>query len=221
MIRVMVAEDFEILRDELCSLIHQQPDMQMVGAAATGYEMVALAETTDSDVILMDVEMERQNSGILAAEKIRSKNPMQTIVFLTVHENDQIIVEAMATGAAGYIVKGSSHEKLLKNIRHAAQGMPIMDENVQRKVLEEYARLRQSERSLLFFINNISHLTVAERELVKLLLQNKKIREISEIRCVEMVTVKTQIKSLLRKFGCTRTREIVEIIQQLNLQHLF
>ena len=221
MIRVMVAEDMGILREELSALIRSQQDMQMVGAAATGAEMVALAEEQAADVILMDVEMERQNSGILAAEKIRQKDPAQTIVFLTVHENDQIIVEAMATGAAGYIVKGSSNEELLANIRAAAAGTPIMDENVQRKVLREYARLRQSERSLLFFINNISRLTAAERELVKLLLQNKKVREIADIRCVEMVTVKTQMKGLLRKFGCMRTHEIVQMVQQLNLQHLF
>ena len=221
MIRVMVAEDMGILREELCALICGQQDMQMVGATATGTEMVALAAETDADVILMDVEMERHNSGILAAEKIRQENPSQTIVFLTVHENDQIIVEAMATGAAGYIVKGSSNEELLANIRAAATGTPIMDENIQRKVLQEYARLRQSERSLLFFINNISRLTSAERELVKLLLQNKKVREIAAIRCVEMVTVKTQVKSLLRKFGCMRTHEIVKMVQQLNLQHLF
>ena len=73
----------------------------------------------------------------------------------------------------------------------------------------------------MFFINNVSQLTTAERELVKLLLEGKKVREIAQIRCVEMITVKTQIKGLLRKFGCARTKEIVVMIQELNISHLF
>ena len=68
--------------------------------------------------------------------------------------------------------------------------------------MQEYARLRRSERSLIFFINNVAHLTPAEHELVKLLLQDKKVAEIARLRHVEVVTVKTQIKGLLNKFGC-------------------
>lgn len=87
--------------------------------------------------------------------------------------------------------------------------------------MNEYKRLQRSEKSLLFFINNVSQLTAAERELVRLLLEEKKVKEIAAIRCVEVITVKTQIKSLLRKFGCSRSKEIVQLIRELNLQHLF
>ena len=111
--------------------------------------------------------------------------------------------------------------ELLEHIRSVYAGHPMMDSRIQEVVLEEYNRLRRSEKSLLFFINNVSQLTAAERELVKLLLQDKKVKEIAAIRCVEVVTVKTQIKSLLRKFGCARTKEIVEIIRELNVAHLF
>ena len=63
--------------------------------------------------------------------------------------------------------------------------------------------------------------TPAEHELVKLLLQDKKVAEIARLRCVEVVTIKTQIKGLLGKFGCSRTKEIVKMIRQMNLEHLF
>jgi DNA-binding NarL/FixJ family response regulator len=96
-----------------------------------------------------------------------------------------------------------------------------MSNNVRETVMQEYARLQKSERSLLFFINNISKLTSAEREMIKLLLQDYKISEIAEARCVETSTIKTQIKGLLRKFGCSRTKEVVKIIRELNIEHLF
>ena len=97
----------------------------------------------------------------------------------------------------------------------------MLDARIQSVLFKEYSRLRRSERSLLFFISTVSQLTGAERELVRLLLNGKKVKEIADIRCVEVVTVKTQVKSLLRKFGCTRTKEIVEIIRELNVAHLF
>ena len=132
-----------------------------------------------------------------------------------------MILTAMATGAVDYIVKGAEDEEVLAHIRAAAAGHPMLNARVQSTVIREYDRLRRSEQSLLFFINNVSQLTSAERELVRLLLQDKKVKEIAAIRCVEVVTVKTQIKGLLHKFGCTRTKEIVEMIRQLNISHLF
>mgnify|MGYP002429616814 CR=1 FL=1 len=96
-----------------------------------------------------------------------------------------------------------------------------MADKIQNLLLKEYSRLRSSERSLLFFISTVSQMTGAERDLVRLLLDGKKLKEIAAIRCVEVVTVKTQVKSLLRKLGCTRTKEIVDIIRELNVAHLF
>ena len=88
-----------------------------------------------------------------------------------------------------------------------------MSNKIHETVMQEYARLQKSERSLLFFINNISKLTSTEREMIRFLLQGYKVHEIAEARCVEVRTIKTQIKGLLRKFGCSRTKEIVQMIR--------
>lgn len=220
-IRIMVAEDFSLLREDVCDLINAQCDMEVVGAAATGSNIIELALDGDCDIILMDIEMENIRAGIVAAEKILESKPEYKIIFLTAHETENMIFTAMGTGAVDYVVKGHSDEELLRHIRAAYNGKPIMEANIQAKIMQEYSRLRRSERSLLFFIKNVSQLTATERELVRLLLQGKKVKEIAEIRCVELVTVKTQIKSLLRKFGCTRTKEIIQMIQELNIGHLF
>ena len=221
MIRVLIAEDFDLLRRDMVDLINEQEDMDVVGDAASGAEIVELAKTVDCDVILMDIEMEHISAGVQAAEKIRDLKPDVKVMYLTAHDNDQTIITAMATGAVDYIVKGCPDMEVLQHIRAAMSGYPMLDSKVQNTVLQEFNRLRHSEQSLLFFINNVSQLTSTERELVKLLLQNKKVKEIAAIRCVEVVTIKTQIKGLLHKFGCTRSKEIVEMIRQMNIEHLF
>lgn len=221
MIKVAIAEDFELIREDLKELIDSQEDMQVVWAAETGAQAVNLAEKETVDIILMDIEMETINAGILAAEKIRDKNSEQKIIFMTAHETNEMIITAMGTGAVDYLVKGEDSEEILSHIRNAFAGRATMNSRIQETIMREYSRLQRSERSLLFFIHNVSQLTAAERELVKLLLEGMKVKEIAQVRCVEMITVKTQIKSLLRKFGCSRTKEIVSMIRNLNLSHLF
>lgn len=220
-IRIMIADDFPLLREDLTELINGQPDMEVVGTAASGKEIIELARHTVYDLILMDIEMEQMNSGILATEAIREENPEAGIIFLTAHETREMIVTAMGAGAMDYLVKGSDDDQILYHIHCAYDGHPAMQTRIHETIMQEYARLQKSERSLLYFINNISRLTAAERELIKLLLQGHKVSEIARIRCVEVSTVKTQIKGLLRKFGCSRTKEIVKTIRELGVEHLF
>ena len=221
MTRILDAEDFDIIREDLCDTLNAQSDMCVVGQASSGAEITALAGSVDCDLILMDIEMETTAAGIKAAEEILEEHPDIMVLFLTAHETENMILTSMGAGAVDYIVKGCPDEELLMHIRSAAAGRPMLDAKIQNMLLKEYSRLRSSEKSLLFFINSVSKLTAAERELVRLLLEDKKVKEIAELRCVELVTVKTQIKSLLRKFGCSRTREIVETIRELNVAHLF
>ncbi len=219
--KILIADDFQLLREDLTELINNQRDMEVVGCAASGKEIVSLAKTVEYDLILMDIEMETMNAGIVATEEIRDENPEAEVIFLTAHETQEMIVTAMGAGALDYLVKGCEDEEILYHIRCALKGNPVMSTKIHDTVMQEYARLQKSERSLLFFINNISKLTSTEREMIKFLLQGYKVHEIAEARCVEVSTIKTQIKGLLRKFGCSRTKEIVQIIKELNIEHLF
>ena len=220
-IRVMVAEDIPLLLEDFCDIVGRAEGMEVVGAASSGQEITRLARERDCDIILMDIEMETMQAGIIAAEAIHQQKPEVKIIFLTAHETEKVILSAMASGAVDYVVKGCEDPVLLEHIRKAYAGQPALEQQVQQIVMREYSRLHQSERSLIFFISNMARLTPAERELVRLLLQGLKVQEIAAARCVEVVTVKTQIKGLLNKFGCTRTKEIVAMIRQLGLEHLF
>lgn len=221
LIHVMIAEDFDLLREDLSELINEQEDMIVVGSVSTGKEVENLVKEKEVAIILMDIEMENITAGIQAAEEILRIKPQIKIIYLSAHETKEMLITAMATGAVDYIVKGISNEKILEHIRCAYQDQPLLESKIQKTIMEEFSRLKTSEQSLLFFIHTLSKLTPTEKELVKLLLENKKIKEIADLRCVEIVTVKTQIKSLLRKFDCNRTKEIIHYIRQLKVEHLF
>lgn len=220
-INIMIAEDFSLLLEDLSELINAQEDMQVVATASTGKEMIDLAKSIEHDIILMDIEMENTTAGIIATEYIRDWDKSEKIIYLTAHETDEFILTAMGTGAIDYMVKGIPDEELLNHIRSAYNGHSLLEGKIQQVVMQEYKRLQQSERGLLFFIQNISNLTMTERELIRYLIRGMKIREIAMERSVEVVTIKSQISTLLKKFGVSRTKEVVKKINDLNLSHLF
>lgn len=108
MIRLIIADDFDILREDLRDTLNAQPDMQVVGEAATGVEAVRLALTVEHDVLLLDIEMENTTAGVRAAEEILSRKPNSIVVFLTAHETENMILLSMGAGAVDYKI-GRAH----------------------------------------------------------------------------------------------------------------
>ncbi len=220
-IRVIVAEDMAILREDYCDIIQAAEDLALVGAVGSAAACRQLLKEKSCDVLLLDVEMETIDAGPRLAREVHGLYPDMKIVFLSAHAGDEFIMDGLDSGASDYIVKGCSDEDLLRHIRQAYAGETQMQPQVQQSMRRAYTRLKKSEQSLLFFIHNVSLLTPAERNLLALLLEGKKLKEIAAIRYVEQSTIKSQVKSLLRKFDCSRTREIVDLIHELGLEHLF
>lgn len=220
-ITIMVAEDIDLIREDLVEELNEQAEFSVIGEATTGKEIVDLVSANPPDIVLMDIEMEDLHSGIRATEQINDLNLATKIIYLTAHETREIVLTAMATGAVDYIVKNGDYPTIFRHIRAVMANQSLMAGVASNIILEEYQRLKKTEKNLVYFINNISQLTVSEREIIGLLLKGLKISQIAKERSVEVVTVKTQITSILRKFGERRTKEIVKMIRDLNLEHLF
>lgn len=222
-IKVMVAEDIRLLREDFAEIIEEADDMELLGTAGSAADICRQIQGKGvlPDVILMDIEMETLTAGIQAARDIYTEHPEIRIVFMTAHEADEMINAGMETGAVDYVIKGCEDEVLLEHIRKAHAGTSVLDSHIQQSIMREFTRLRRSEQSLVFMINNVTQLTPSEREIVALLLEGKKVKEIAQLRGVELVTVKTQMRSLLTKFGCHRSREIVDLLRTLSLDGFF
>ena len=215
----MIADDFDILREDL------KENLESLGycvSKCVSSALDAVNEYDESiDIVLMDIEMEESDSGIKAAEAILEKYKDAKIIYLTSHDSDEMVMTAFATGAEDFIVKGVSAQEIKEHIDAVYNNKPQLDDRVRNIVMCEYKRLRQSEQNLLYFIKHISSLTPTEKDLIHCFLLDMKVREIASQRNVELSTVKSQIRTLLQKFGCSRSKEIVVIIKGLGLEHLF
>lgn len=222
LIKVAVAEDHDILRQDFTEMIESCPQMEWAGSVATGNKAVELALQTDLDIILMDIEMESHQDGIEAANRLSVLKPELGIIFLTVHEDDETIYKAYSlSNARDYLVKSAEHDEIIRAIETAYFEQTYGSHSMASKLKSEFSRLKQTESSMISFMSILSQLTQAEREIIKLLLTGCKLEDIARLRMVETVTIKSQINTLLKKFRMNRTREIVSFIRELHVSFIF
>ena len=138
-IRVLIADDHEIVREGLATIISVQPDMSVVGAAEDGVQVVALAEQLHPDVILMDLVMPRQD-GLAAIIAIRQTQAGAHILVLTSFADDERVFPAIQAGGLGYLLKDTPRAQLLQAIRDVARGQACIDSRIALKVMHEINR---------------------------------------------------------------------------------
>lgn len=221
MIKVILAEDNAILRRHIVESLSREPDIEVVGEAPTGGEIFELSKKTEFDIAVLDIDMETSTAGIVAAGEMLSIKPDAKIIFLSVHEDDETVLGALSSGNVDYVVKSDDTNIIIAHIRSFAKGSPMaLEGKVGDTIKREFIRLKKTENNLLYFIKNLSGLTSTEKELVRLLLQNKTARQIAEERTVELTTVKSQISHILKKCHAKRTKELVNEIREKQLEDL-
>ena len=221
-IRVVVAEDEPYLRRDIANAIRARQGMQLVGEASTEAESVQAALEGQADVVLMDVEMDRCDSGIRAAVRIARERPETIILFLTVHDEDEVIYEAISAAPnVDYIVKSETAEAVLQKMEDAYMGRSSISPQILHKITGEFGRMRRRQSDVLYFYNILFTITASEKELIKMLLDGCSVSQIAARRVVQVSTVKAQINTLLKKFHVKRTKEIVSQIRELGLEKIF
>ncbi|WDT93189.1 response regulator transcription factor [Thermoleophilum album] len=200
-VSVLLADDHAIVRSGLRMLIDRQPDMRVVGEAADGVEAIALARALDPDLCVLDVSMPRI-SGLEATREIRALRPNVRVLVLSMHEDDDYFLQALAAGASGYVVKRAADTDLLEAIRTVAAGGTFVSGERQRELL---AAWRERGREALD-----DPLTPREREVVKLVAEGFTNRQIAELLTLSEKTVESHRANVLAKLGM---RDRVELVR--------
>lgn len=192
-IRVLIADDHPIVRQGLEIVIGSQPDMRLVGQAATGKEALMLFRELDPDVVVMDLKMPDEN-GLVAIEEIRESGSETPILVLTSFSDDEMVLSAIRLGANGIMLKDSPPEQLLKAIRDVVHGQgPLHPSVAQRLMLE----LRQSASAESL----ANKLTDRELDVIRCLAQGLSNSEIALKLSISTRTVTTHVRNILDKLG--------------------
>ena len=194
--RLVIAEDHKILREGLKALLRANDNLQIVGEAEDGLEAVRCVQKHKPDLILLDLSMPRMN-GISAIKEIHSRFPETKILALTIHESEDYILETFRAGANGYCLKDSSHAELLNAIESVLAGKAYLSPGVSEKVLEGYL----DEKRTLKEHSSWETVTPREREVLKLVGEGYKNKEIADFLCISAKTVEKHRSNLMRKLN--------------------
>lgn len=221
MINVMVCDDLQDIRDFFVELINQQPDMHVVCTADDTQSCISNAEKYKPDIILLDVQLDEYKSGIIAAEKIVDILPETKIIMLTIHNNDELVIESYLAGAVGYIEKSTPPELICDLVREAYSQPEFLGNIISNALRRKINNTRRQYTSLLYIINRFSKLTPMETEILKLLYKRKTRNEMAKEKYLSEETIKTHIRHILKKMGCTSTAELLKVLEELGITNYF
>lgn len=198
-IRILVAEDHEIVRDGICAIINQQEDMSIIAIAENGSEAVQLYREHQSDVVLMDLRMPTME-GVDAIAQIKAEFSQAKIIILTAYDTDEDIYRGLQAGARGYLLKDATAEELITAIRTVYKGQKYVPQQLVIKLAE---RITNSE------------LTNREMEVLKLLTKGKSNQEIGSSLKITEGTVKFHVNNILSKLGVSdRTQAVITALKR-------
>jgi len=189
-IRILIAEDHELVRAGFCALLNGLDEVTVVGQAKTGYEALELASTCAPGVVLMDISMPGLN-GLEVAARIKEAHPHIRVLMLSVHTSEEYVLQALRAGADGYLVKDSGADELALAIRSVADGRTYLSPRISRHVIDRYL-MRQQDMETPFNI-----LTPRQREILQMIAGGATTRDMARRLKLSVKTVDTHRTQLM------------------------
>jgi len=191
-IKILLADDHRIVREGIRSLLEKSDLLEVIAEAENGREAVQLAKDLCPDVILMDIAMPLLN-GLEATHQIRRDCPDIKVLALSVHDDEEYIRQMLAFGAMGYITKYAASDELVQAIITVFQGEMVLSPAITRLVVEDYLRWADIQQE------GSDKLSPREREVLQLIAEGHKNKEISDILKISIKTVKAHRNNLMQK----------------------
>jgi len=191
--KVLIAEDHGVVRQGLRALVEDEPDMEVVGEAEDGLEVVELARQFSPEVILMDITMPNLN-GVEATRFIRQENSDVRIIALSVHFDKHFVLEMLRAGASGYVLKSYLFDEVLRALRAVHAGQHYLSPKITEIVLDDYIPFISTDRE-----SNRERLTARERQVVQLLAEGKSTKQIALCLHVSPKTVDANRRQVMNK----------------------
>ena len=198
-IRVLAADDQRVVREGLAMLLGLLPDVEVVGTAADGEQVLVMVAELEPDVILMDLRMPRMD-GVEATRRLRESHPGVKVVVLTTYADDRSVIDALRAGALGYLTKDAGADEIRQALRRVTSGQAALDPAVQRHLVEAIAG-GPADPVATPPAELPDNLTPREAEVLTLIAAGLSNTEIAERLVVSEATVKSHVNHMLPKIG--------------------
>lgn len=210
-IRILIADDHAVVRSGLRTLLERDPDLEFVGEAGDGAETLRLVETLEPDLVLLDVTMPPE-SGIETAKQLKEKHPELLVLFLTMHEDESLLHEALRAGGAGYVIKRAEEAEILQAIHTVSEGDLYVHPSMTRALLHQAVTSEQRRGGA-----PVEPLTPRELDVLRLLVRGNTNRQSAELLGLSVRTIENHRANLMGKLGISSRVELVSYAEEHEL----
>jgi two-component system response regulator NreC len=214
-VKLLVADDHKIFRQGIKKLLEEEPDLQVVGEAADGREAVKKATELKPDVILMDIAMANLN-GLEATKQIKKVLPSVKVIVVTMHKNEEYILQSFQAGASGFILKEGAVEELVSAIRSIHQDKSFLSPTISKTLIDAYLRKMETGKTETPF----DLLTDREREVLQLIAEGYTNREVAKSLFISVKTVEAHRAHIMQKLNIHDIAKLVKYAIQKGLVDL-
>lgn len=200
MIKVLIADDQELIRESLKIVLSAYPDLEVVGAVSDGTEVLDCLSTTKPDVILMDIRMPKMD-GVLATKVIKEKFPNIKIIILTTFDDDDFIYSALKYGASGYLLKGTSMNELHDAVVTVNEGRAMLNPDIATKVFKLFSQLAQSNFAIKVDDSLTADISKMEWRVIQQIAFGLSNKEIAAKLYLSEGTVRNYLSNILSKLN--------------------
>jgi DNA-binding NarL/FixJ family response regulator len=212
MVRILLADDHDVVRRGLKALLQERADWEICGEAVSGREAVDLAREIQPEIAIVDLMMPDLN-GLEATRQIRKVSERTQVLIFTMHQNESLVHDVLEAGARGYLLKSDAERHIVAAVETLLRRQPYFSAQVSETVLEGFLRSgRQTNDGAV-----VPRLTPREREVIQLLAEGHRNRKIAQRLGISVKTVETHRTTLMRKIG---VKSIVELVRYAVRNHL-
>ncbi len=207
--RILIADDHPLLREALCQVLSKEQDMEVVGKAGDGEEVVTMASQLKPDVVIMDIIMPKFD-GIEASKRIKATAPNIAILILTAYDDDNYVLGLLEAGAAGYLLKSARGQDLVEAVRAIRAGESVLHP----KIIEKLLKRAMLKSAGIVKPRTNELLSEREKEMLKLLATGMGNKEIARKLCLSLRTVKAHMSNIFTKMNvASRSEALVEALR--------
>ena len=198
MVKVLIADDQELIRESLKIILDSKPDIEVTDAVSDGLEVIRSVREKRPDIILLDIRMPRLD-GVSCTKIIKEGYPDIKIIILTTFDDDEDVFNALKYGASGYLLKGISMDSLVEAINTVYQGQAMINPDIASKVLKFFSKLAVNNETIHVPVENIKMITKNEWTIIKEVSKGKSNKEIAKDLSFSEGTVRNYLSNILDK----------------------
>ncbi len=216
-IKIVICDDMPFIAENFKNTLSLQDDFDIVAVTTGSKTCIAAVTEHNPDIVLLDIQMNFNDEGILILKKIKELRPETKVIMCTIHFEDELILRSFVYGASGYIVKTEPTDVIVKTIREVYRNNVSLSADIAQKIIKTSVSSHTEKHDISRLLDTVATLTTAEYEVLKLIYSGNSYSSIADRRYVSESTIRSQVNKILHKFGFKSMKQLINHLKSLQI----